>query len=373
MKLAIDPKLLADLVAWAARAIPLRPTVPALSGLLLEASDDKLIVSAFDYDISARGHAAADVAEPGRILLPGRMLAEVARALPTASFVDIAATDTEATLACGRSDYSLRLLPVGDYPTLPEPPAPAGSIDADALTAAVNQVHPATSNDDTLPMLTGIRLDTDGETFTLAATDRYRIAVTDTTWTPDTSAWAGDQHRGDNPNISALIPGRHLHDIAKGIGHGQVSIGLNDKMAAFTTADRQTTVRLIDEQFIDYRARLQYEASITATVDAATLAAAVKRVALIADRKTTAIRLHFTNSEVTVRAGDDDIGRGNEALDCTLTGDPIEIAFQSQYLLDVLGAIDGQASIGMTGESKPALFSSTDASHQQVVMALRLA
>lgn len=372
MKLAIDPKLLADLVTWAARAIPLRPTVPALSGLLLEADSDQLTVSAFDYDVSARGTAAADVAEPGKILLPGRMLADVAKALPTTAFADIAATDTEATLVCGRSDYNLRTLPAGDYPSLPTPPGPAGTIDADALTAAVAQVHPATSNDDTLPMLTGIKLDTDGGRLTLAATDRYRIAVTDTSWTPDTSAWAGDQYRGDNPGISALIPGRHLHDIVKGIGHGQVSIGLNDTMAAFTTGDRQTTVRLLDEQFIDYRARLGLDTSITATVDAAALAAAVKRVALVADRKAAAIRLHFTAGEVTVRAGGDDIGRGNEALDADLEGNPIEIAFQSQYLLDVLGAIDGPAYIGMNEPSTPALFSSHGAVHQQVVMALRL-
>ncbi|MEU6781462.1 DNA polymerase III subunit beta [Nonomuraea angiospora] len=369
MKLSIDPKLLAELVAWAARALPARPTAPALAGLLLEADaidadSGRLTVSAFDYDMSARGSVScADVAEPGRILLPGRMLAEVARALPTTSFADLAATDTEATIRCGKLDYKLLLLPADDYPTLPAPPEAAGTIDAAALAAAVAQVAPATSRDDTLPMLTGIRLDTDGDgegdKLTLAATDRYRIAVTDTTWTPNT----------EGP-LSALIPGRHLHDIAKGLGHGIISIGLNDKMVAFTSQDRQTTVRLLDEQFIDYRARVTYDATTTATVDAAQLAAAVKRVALVADR-TTAIRLAFTDGEVTVRAGDED-GRGTEALECELKGDPIEIAFQSTYLGDALGAIDGQATIGMTGPVKPALFASEDGSHKQLVMALRV-
>lgn len=374
MKLTIDPKLLAYLVASTARALPQRPSVPALAGLLLEAADDQLTVSAFDYDISARGTAAADVAEPGRILLPGRLLAEVARALPSESFADITATGTEATIRCGRYDAALLLLPVDDYPTLPQAPEPAGTIDADLLTAAVQQVHPATSNDDTLPMLTGIRFDFDIENarLTLAATDRYRIAVTDTAWTPDTSAWAGDQHRGDNPGISALIPGRHLHDITKGLGHGPVTIAVNDRLAAFTTDTQQTTVRLLENQFIDYRARTSYDATTTAAVDAAALAAAVKRVGLVADRKTTAIRLAFTVGEVTVRAGGGDIGRGNETVECTLDGDPVEIAFQSNFLLDALNAIDGQATIGMTGDAKPALFSSHGGVHQQLVMALRL-
>lgn len=361
MKLSIDPKLLADTVTWAARTLPLRPTVPCLAGLLLEADGDTLTVSAFDYDVSARATIPCEIAEPGRVLLPGRMLAEVAKALPTKSFVDVAATDTDATLVCGRSDFTLRTLPVADYPALPAPPEPAGTIDADALAGAVAQVYPATSSDDTLPMLTGIKFDTDGETLTLAATDRYRIACTDTTWTPDTET-----------ALSALIPGRHLHDVVKGLSHGPITIGLANGMAAFTSGDRQTTVRLLENEFIDYRARVTYDADITATVDAAGLAAAVKRVALVADRTATAIRLHFTNGEVTVRAGDDDIGRGNETLECALDGGPIEIAFQSSFLLDALGAIDGQASIGMTTDAKPALFSSHGGVHQHLVMALRL-
>lgn len=360
MKLSIDPKALADIVAWTARALPRRPVVPVLSGLLLEADNDQLVVSAFDYDASARATVACDVAEPGRVLLPGHTLAEVARALPTTSFVELAANDAEAALVCGRSDFTLRLMPADDYPALPAPPAPAGTIDADTLKTAVAQVAPATANDDTLPMLTGIRLDTDGSQLTLAATDRYRIAVTDTTWTPN----------GDTA-LAALIPGRHLHDIVKGLGHGPVTIGIHNGTAAISTSDRTSTVRLLDEQFIDYRARVEVDGAHTAAIDAATLAAAVKRVALVADR-TTAIRLAFTNGEVTVRAGGGDIGRGTETLECALAGDPIDIAFQSSFLLDALNAIPGTARIGMTGPVQPALFTSEDNTHKQLVMALRI-
>lgn len=360
MKLSIDPKTLAEVIAWAARTLPARPTIPVLSGLLLDAADDHLTVSAFDYGSSARATVAADIAEPGRALLPGRMFAEVTKALPTTNFAELAATDDEATLICGHSYYTLRTLPVSDYPNLPEPPQSAGTIDADTLTAAVTQTYPAASNDDTTPMLTGIRLDTDGNRLTLAATDRYRIAVTDTTWTSTTSA------------LSALIPGRHLNDIVKGLGHGPVQIALNDSMAAFTAGDRTSTVRLLDNEFIDYRARVDVDAAITTTIDAPSLAAAVKRVALVADRATTAIRLAFTADEVTVRAGDDGIGRGTETLECATVGDPVEIAFQSQYLLDALAGIDGQAAIGMQDPARPALFSSEDSSYAHLVMSLRL-
>ncbi|WP_063780819.1 DNA polymerase III subunit beta [Nonomuraea sp. SBT364] len=361
MKFTIDPKLLADLVGWTARAVPLRPTVPILSGLLLDADGDQLTVSAFDYDVSASGHAPADVAEPGRIVLPGRLLSEVAKNLPTKSFVEITAGDRDATLTCGRAEYSLPTMPLDDYPNLPTPPQPAGTIDADTLTAAVNQVHPATTNDTTRPMLTGIRIDTDGEQFTLAATDRYRIAVTDTTWQPHAAP------------LAALIPGSHLADIAKGLGHGAISIGIDNGMAAIATPDRTTTIRLIDEQFIDYRSRTTVDQPITATVDAATLAAAVKRVALVADRKTTAVRLNFTASEVVIRASDADGGRGSEAVDCKLAGaDSIEIGFQAQFLTDALNAIPGTARIGMEASTRPALFSSEDGRFTCLVMALRL-
>jgi DNA polymerase-3 subunit beta len=224
----------------------------------------------------------------------------------------------------------------------------------------MGRVSSLTANDDTLPMLTGIRLDTAGQQLTLAATDRYRIAVTDTTWTPD----------GDS-NLSAMIPGRHLHDTVKGIGHGTVTIGLNDQLASLTTADRQTTVRLLDEQFIDYRPRVTLDASTTATVDAPVLAAAVKRVAIVAERST-AIRLAFTDGQVRVQAGAADVGRGGDTVDCTLDGDPIDIAFQSQYLLDGLTVAGGTVRIGMTEPLKPALISSEDETYRYLVMALRL-
>jgi DNA polymerase-3 subunit beta len=209
-------------------------------------------------------------------------------------------------------------------------------------------------------MLTGIRLDTAGQQLTLAATDRYRIAVTDTTWQPATDT-----------NLSAHIPGRHLHDTVKGLGHGTVTIGLNDQLAAFTTPDRQTTVRLLDDQFIDYRARVTLDASTIAVVDAATLAAAVKRVAIVAERST-AIRLAFTDGQVRVQAGAADVGRGGDTVDCTLAGPPIDIAFQSQFLLDALGACTGPARIGMTGEVKPALFTDEASGFKCLVMSLRL-
>lgn len=363
MKFTIDPKLLADTITAAARALPQRPVVPVLSGLLLHADNDQLTVSAFDYDTSHRGTIAADVAEPGKVLLPGRLLAEVAKSLPTGVFADVTATDRECVITCGRAEFALVTLPVEDYPNLPEPPPAAGTVDGALFAHAVEQVAIATARDDTLPALTGVRIDAstgaDGARLTLAATDRYRIAVRDLPWQPAAET-----------SLGQLVPGKVLHDLTRGLGGGPVTLAFNDKLAAASTATRQTTVRLIDEQFINYRARVDVEMPIVATVDPAALADAVKRVALVAE-KNTAVHLAFSPGEVLIRAGGGDVGRGSDAAPCELAGDEIEIAFQSQFLLDALGALDGQARIGMEATLKPALFASEDGAYKQLLMSLR--
>ncbi|HUR74423.1 MAG TPA: DNA polymerase III subunit beta [Sporichthya sp.] len=364
MKLTIDPKTLAEAVTWAARTLPNRPTAPILAGLHLQAdADGTLTISAFDYDTAARATIQADtVPEPGQTVIPGRILAEVTASLASSrSIADIAANGNEATITCGTADFTLQTLPVDDYPALPQPPEPAGTVDGALFAAAVNQIHVACSRDTTLPMLNGIRVDSDGPTLTLAATDRYRIAVRDLPWTPETGQTLG-----------VLVPGKTLHAIAKTVGGQPVTVAFTDSLAAISTPGRQTIVRLLEPQFIDYRARIRIDPAITATVDPQALAAAVKRVALVADPDAAAIRLAFTDGHVRVQAGDGNIGRGGDTVACQLDGDPIDIAFQAAFLLDGLQAIDGPMTIGMETPTRPALLSSQDGAFQYLAMSLRL-
>ena len=365
MKLTIDHAVLAEAVAWAAHALTPRPAVPVLTGLLLEADGDELTISAFDYDTSRRISIGADVAEPGRVLLPGRVLAEVTKALPKkpVTLNGVGPDPNEIVITCGSTEFVLLTMPVDDYPTLPTPPDPIGDIDAHTLTAAVGQVAPATSRDDSLPMLSGIRIDADGDTMTLAATDRYRIAARTTTWTPaepDTLA-------------EVMIPGRAFTDIAKSLPDGPISIGLGNGLAAFTGSGRIMTVRLLDDQFIDYNARLSLADWTTwADVDTAPLIAAIKRVALVS--RGTAVRLTFRDDQALVQGGDD-TGRASESLPADLDGPSLEIAFQPQFLLDGLNGVDGgRARIGMTSPSKPALVVEPGhtPAYRYLVMALRL-
>ncbi|MBE1588851.1 DNA polymerase-3 subunit beta [Nonomuraea angiospora] len=350
-------------MAWAARVLPTRPVVPVLSGLLLEASDE-LVLSAFDYDVSARAAVDADVAEAGSVLIPGRLLAEISRSLP-ADDVEIVTEGAEAVLTCGSAEFGLITMPVEDFPTLPAMPPSIGAIGGGVFASAVGQVAPAASRDDTLPMLTGIRVDIEGESVAMAATDRYRIAARDFTWRP----------AGPDLAVSAMVPAKVLVEVAKSLRGGEVSIAMGDGVAGFESVGRSTTVRLLDEQFIDYRSRLTSDWSIRADVAVAPFVNAIKRVALVAERNT-AIRLSFSQGQVLIQAGGSDIGRGAEVVDCELRGDDIQIAFQSQFLLDGLTGIESDlARINMESPTRPALIQDVpgdaEPAFRYLVMSLR--
>jgi hypothetical protein len=135
VKFRVERESLGEAVAWVARALPSRPVVPVLSGLRLEAGEDGLTLSCFDYEVSARVLVDAEVQEPGTALVPGRLLAEITRSLPPMPAEFCSAGDM-VSLTCGSAEFTLVSLSVEDYPALPEPPEPAGSVDGGVLAAA---------------------------------------------------------------------------------------------------------------------------------------------------------------------------------------------------------------------------------------------
>ncbi|HEX4811854.1 MAG TPA: DNA polymerase III subunit beta [Nonomuraea sp.] len=363
MKIRVNRDVLAEAVAWAARVLPSRPVVPVLSGLLLEAGEG-LTLSAFDYDVSARAAVDADVAEAGSVLIPGRLLAEISRSLP-ADDVEIVTEGPEAVLTCGSAEFGLVTMPVEDFPAMPAMPPAIGAVGGVLFASAVGQVAPAASRDDTLPMLTGVRVDIEGDSVAMAATDRYRIAARDFTWRP----------AGPDVAVSAMVPARVLVELAKSLRGGEVSVGMGDGVAGFESVGRSTTVRLLDEQFIDYRSRLTNDWSIRADVPVTPFVNAIKRVALVAERNT-AIRLSFSRGQVLIQAGGGDVGRGAEVVECELRGDDIQIAFQSQFLLDGLVGIESElARINLESPTRPALIQDVPGDAQPafryLVMSLR--
>jgi len=172
VKIVVERDVLAEAVAWTARALPSRPTVPVLAGIRLAAGDE-LVLSSFDYDVSAQATVPVSTQEPGSALVSGRLLAEISRSLP-AKPVQISAEEGRAVLTCGSATFTLLTMPEEEYPALPEMPPAAGTIGSDAFATAVAQSATAAGRDDTLPALTGIRIEIEGETLTLVSTDRFR-------------------------------------------------------------------------------------------------------------------------------------------------------------------------------------------------------
>ncbi|MQA08468.1 MAG: DNA polymerase III subunit beta [Pseudonocardiaceae bacterium] len=357
MKIRVERDGLADAVAWVARSLPSRPPVPVLGGVLLDAggaeSDDDaaLTISGFDYEVSATVGVSATIADGGRALVSGRLLADITKALP-AQPVEIAIEGSRASITCGNARFSLPTMPVEDYPQLPTMPDRAGELPGEVFGQAVGQVAVAAGKDDTLPMLTGVRIEINGEKLTMIATDRFRLAMRELTWKPDESI-PGDEE------TAVLVPARTLAEAAKSLGASgrtvELSLASGDGLLGISGSGRQATTRLLDAEFPPVRQLLPSEHNSAAIISVATLTDAIKRVSLVAERGTQ-VRLEFSESGLRLSAGGDDEGSAEEELECDFTGEPVTIAFNPQYLIDGLGALHtDRAELSFTTASRPAL------------------
>ncbi|MFD7557848.1 MULTISPECIES: DNA polymerase III subunit beta [unclassified Streptomyces] len=374
MKIRVERDVLAEAVAWAARSLPARPPVPVLAGLLLKAEEGTLSLSGFDYEVSARVSVEADVEEDGTVLVSGRLLADICRALPNRP-VEISTDGVRATVVCGSSRFTLHTLPVEEYPALPQMPTATGTVPGEVFASAAAQVAIAAGRDDTLPVLTGVRIEIEGDRVTLASTDRYRFAVREFLWKPE------------NPDASAvaLVPAKTLLDTAKSLTSGDTvtlalsGSGAGEGLIGFEGAGRRTTTRLLEGDLPKYRTLFPTEFNSIAVIETAPFVEAVKRVALVAERNTP-VRLSFEQGVLILEAGSSDDAQAVERVDATLEGDDISIAFNPTFLLDGLSAIDSPAAqLSFTTSTKPALLSGrpavdaeADEAYKYLIMPVRL-
>ncbi|MDJ0462099.1 DNA polymerase III subunit beta [Streptomyces sp. H27-C3] len=374
MKIRVERDVLAEAVAWTARSLPARPPVPVLAGLLLKAEEGALSLSGFDYEVSARVSVDADVEEDGIVLVSGRLLADICRALPNRP-VEISTDGVRATVVCGSSRFTLHTLPVEEYPALPQMPTATGTVPGEVFASAAAQVAIAAGRDDTLPVLTGVRIEIEGDRVTLASTDRYRFAVREFMWKPE------------DPEASAvaLVPAKTLLDTAKSLTSGDtVTIALSgsgagEGLIGFEGAGRRTTTRLLEGDLPKYRTLFPTEFNSIAIIETPAFVEAVKRVALVAERNTP-VRLSFEQGVLILEAGSSDDAQAVERVDANLDGDDISIAFNPTFLLDGLSAIDSPvAQLSFTTSTKPALLSGkpamdaeADEAYKYLIMPVRL-
>ncbi|MFD8664561.1 DNA polymerase III subunit beta [Streptomyces microflavus] len=374
MKIRVERDVLAEAVAWVARSLPARPPAPVLAGLLLKAEDGALSFSSFDYEVSAKVSVDAEVDEDGTVLVSGRLLADICRALPNRP-VEISTDGVRATVVCGSSRFTLHTLPVEEYPALPQMPTATGNVPGEVFASAAAQVAIAAGRDDTLPVLTGVRIEIEGDTVTLASTDRYRFAVREFLWKPE------------DPEASAvaLVPAKTLLDTAKALTSGDTvtlalsGSGAGEGLIGFEGAGRTTTTRLLEGDLPKYRTLFPTEFNSVAVIETAPFVEAVKRVALVAERNTP-VRLSFEQGVLILEAGSSDDAQAVERVDAVLEGDDISIAFNPTFLLDGLSAIDSPvAQLSFTTSTKPALLSGrpavdaeADDAYKYLIMPVRL-
>lgn len=348
----------ADAVAWVARILPAKqPSRPILAGVLITGSEEGLTITGFDSDVSAEVQVPAEIASPGAVLVSGRLLSEITRSLPPKP-VEVSVEGSRMLLSCGNAKFSLPTMPVEDYPTLPTLPAETGVVPADLFTEAVGQVAVAAGRDETINMLTGIRLEISGEKVVLAATDRFRLAVRELTWStasPDTDA-------------AVLVPAKMLAEAAKAVTSGSdVHLALGSgaavgeaRLLGMRSAGKRSTTSLLENEFPKFRQLLPAEHTAMATMSVAELTEAIKRVALVADRGAQ-VRMEFTENSLLLSAAADGVGSAEEELPVEFAGEPLTIAFNPIYLTDGLGSLHSdRVTFGFTTSSKPAVLRPAD-------------
>ena len=371
MRFIVERDALADGVMWVSRSLSARPIMPVLLGVLIKADKKGIHLSGYDLETSGKAEVAADVKEEGTVLVSGKLLADIARALPNKP-VTFSLEGNRVSVISGSAKFALPTLSVSDYPNLPELPSETGRLSGDLFAEAVSQVAIAAGKDDSLPVLTGVYVEIEENKLILAATDRYRLAVRELNWdAPRASA-------------SALIRARTLNDAAKSLaGAKSVSVALaaataTERLIGFASEGKVMTSRMLDGTFPPYRHLLPSERSATAVVEVAPFVDSVRRVALVAD-KTVPLRLAFNPGALTLEAGVGDDAQATEEIEIAFDGEALSIAFNPTFLLDGLAAVNSPfVEIAFTGGSKPAVLSGkssadgeSDFSYRYLLMPMR--
>jgi DNA polymerase III subunit beta len=362
MKIRVERDVFAEATGWVLRCVSQRATLPVLGGVLIEAIKAGLRFAGTDLELAGEWTGEAAVDEEGRVVLPGRVLGEIARSLPDGS-VRLEAAGGQARVSCGAAEFKLRGLPIEDFPALAIPTdAPGGSAAADAFVRAAGQVVRAASHDDARPVLTGTLFEADASKLTLVSTDSYRLAVCEIPW------------KGPKESVRRVVPSRALQESSRsGEGGGEVSIRLGESQALFESPGRRLTSRLIEGEFPNWRQLVPDELPHRLHLDREAFAEAVRRVGILA-QSGAPVRLELGTDGVRLTAGTQDLGEAAEHVEGKFEGEPLTIAFNPQYLLDgVLGVTGTEVVLAARDPIKPAVLRAPeDASFTYLVMPVRI-
>ena len=336
MKFQVNRDVFSEAVSFAVKLLPQRTTLPILSGVLIEATVDGLTLSSFDYEVSAQTSITAEVEEDGKILVSGRLLADIASRLPNAP-VQFSTEDNRIKVTCGSAHFTLLSMPVEEYPTLPQVSEQTGLLPAEEFATAVAQVAVAASRDDVTPVITGVQLEVTQNSLSLVATDRYRVAVRAIDW---------DSAGSKVESVTALVPARTLQEIGKTFGHsGTISVSITStderELIAFRADKKTVTSLLIKGNFPPVKRLFPETVDNYAVVNTAELIESVRRVSLVLEREA-ALRFSFTVDGLTLEAIGSEQAQASESIDAFLTGTDTVVSLKPQFLLDGLGAVKSE-------------------------------
>lgn len=355
----VEKQVLVEAVNHASRTLQTNLAEPILRAITLTADEDSVVCAGYDNEVSNQARFAAEVFQPGKIAVAGKLLDGITKNLPN-QLVSCEVSNNQLKLTCGSSRFDIPLIPLENYPQLPKMPEVIGSVDLKEFQRAVTQVSSAAASDanDTLPMLTGMQLAIDGSTIKLTATDRFRLTVRRMQWEPVDS----------NISTKILVPASKLVPVkyldATGGEPLQLALGSSDAeqrnlLFGYKYQDAETTMRLLDGDFPNVDPLIPAIHQSMAAVNINELSAACKRVTVVSGSNDP-IRLSFSTDVVKVSAQSSDSGHAEEAVACQYTSGPdapdFEIAFNPDYLKGGLSAIHTDRVVfGFNESSRPAI------------------
>src|SRR3954468_4897153 len=364
LRITVAKDDLASKLTTVARGVSTRTAVLVLGGIQLRAEAGRLHFAATDMELSLRGSIDAQVTDEGTVVVPGRLLLDIARSLPD-SDVTIEHRPDEAVVVviAGTANYRLHTYSSEDFPRLPDVETlPLHAIDRDALVETIGRVGRSASRDESRPVLTGILVRFEPGKVVMAATDGYRLAVKET------------PVEGTLPELEAIIPARALQELARiASGAEEVQLGLHENHVVFGADATWLTTRRIDGQFPNYRQLLpeQFEHELLLARDE--VLDVVRRVSLMAQRNSP-LRLRFAEGELTVSAITQDVGEARESLPAPYNADTLEIGFNAEFLRDGLDSIESDSvKFKLISPLRPAVLEGESDDYVYLIMPIRLA
>jgi DNA polymerase-3 subunit beta len=363
LKLRCERDELVRQLSVVSRALSMRSTVQILSGVLLEATEDRLSLAATDMELSLQASLEATVDEQGKVVIPGRLLVDLVRLLPEAEVVIVhRLEDGVVEITCGAANYRLHTYGVEDFPRLPDPGG-AGlySIDRAALVSTAVKVSRSASRDESRPVLTGILVRFEPGKVVMAATDSYRLSVKETPL------------EGEAPELEAIVPARALAELARiAQGDGELQLGVHENQVVFTIDGTVLTTRRIDGQFPNYSQLLPETFEHELTIPRDELLDVVRRAAVMSQRNSP-LRLRFADGELTVSAQTQDLGEAHESMPVSFSGEPLEIGFNPDFLREGIESIDGdELRLKLISPLRPGLIQAESDDYWYLIMPIRL-